>query len=179
MTAPGIFVSQLDQCQRQKHSNPAERRSPHHNKTAGKQSIIGESCHKYYFCREKRQTCLCRDKISNVIFWRQKFCRGKHIFVSTKSCFVATHMCLSRQNTYFVATKVLSRQAYFCLDKHVFVATKHLSSRDNRMLVCRDNTCLSRQKIKRNLVGTNACLSRQKLYLCQLPPMIAKSWFTH
>ena len=48
--------------------------------------IIGGSCHKYHFCRDK------------------------HVFV-------ATNMCLIGQNTSFVATTVLSRQAYFCRDK--------------------------------------------------------------
>ena len=68
------------------------------------------------------------------------------IFVAIKR-FVATNMCLSRQNTSFITTKVclsrqnfcrdkimfvatitcLSRQKYTCRDKHVFVVTKVLS----------------------------------------------------
>ena len=36
--------------------------------------------HKYHFCRDK------------------KFCRDKHVFVTTKKSFVATKVCLSRQN---------------------------------------------------------------------------------
>ena len=141
MTAPDIFVSQLDQCQRQKHTYPAERRSPHHNKTAGKQSIIRESCHKYHFCRDKRQTYLCRDKISNAILSRQTFCRGKHTFVATKTCFVATNMSLRRQNTSLVATKVCLSvvTTRVCPDKRSNV----IRSRQTR--VCRDKnyTCSS------------------------------------
>ena len=75
-------------------------------------SIVGWSCHKYRFCRDKSfvatNTCLSRQNTS----------------------FVGTKVCMSRQNFrpdkhVFVATNIiLSRQAYFCRDKHVFVATK-------------------------------------------------------
>ena len=66
-------------------------------------TIIGGSCHKSHFCRDKS-------------------------------------LCLSRQNTSFVATKVcLSRQ---------------------KLCVCRDKC----------FVATNIFLSRPKLYLRQLPP---------
>ena len=37
---------------------------------------------------------------ANIAFSRQKFCPDKHTFV-------ATNMCLSRQNTSFVATKMI------------------------------------------------------------------------
>ena len=65
-------------------------------------SVIGGSCHKYHFCRDKimfvatsillsRQTRVCRDKsklvATNVIVWRQKFCGSKHTFVPTKDVF--------------------------------------------------------------------------------------------
>ena len=94
--------------------------------------VIGGSCHKYHFCRDKSSvaaTRVFRDKqvfflAKTRLLFRQKYaCRDKRIFVATKP--------LSRQ--IFVAiniilfTKLLSRQAYFCRDKHVFVATKHLS----------------------------------------------------
>ena len=71
---------------------------------------------------------------------RQKYaCRNK--------TFVATKLCLSRQNI-FVATNI-------CCEKHVFVATN--------ILLSPQKTCLS----------TNTCfLSRQKWYLWQLPPVI-------
>ena len=86
---------------------------------------------------------------------QQKFYRDKHVFCRTKSIFSR------RDNHNFVATKVLSRQAYFCHDKQVssnnFVATKVLS---RQAYFCRD---------KRRVL----CLSRQKLYLWQLPPMIS------
>ena len=73
--------------------------------------------------------------------------------------FVATNMCLSRQNKSFVATKVcLLRQNFcciffFCRDKHTFVATKGVFCRDKHVFV------------------TTKRLSRQK-YLWQLPPII-------
>ena len=86
-------------------------------------TIIGGSCHKYNFCRDKTRP-LSRQKYA---------CRDKR--------FVATKLCLSRQKRrrivttkmihVFVATKhvfcrdktILSRQNYACRDKHVFVAT--------------------------------------------------------
>ena len=55
-------------------------------------SIIGGSCHKYHFCRDKGLS--------------PKDCRDKHVFCGDKSMFVATNV-------------FLSRQAYFCRDKHV------------------------------------------------------------
>ena len=71
-------------------------------------SIIGGSCNKYHFCRDKH--VFCRDK-------------------SMLDVFVATKLCVATKYFYcdktFVATKDV-----FCLekhDKHVFVSTKPLS----------------------------------------------------
>ena len=52
-------------------------------------SIIGGSCHKYHFCRDKtrllsRQKYACRDKTFCTV---QRFCRKKHTFVATKHVF--------------------------------------------------------------------------------------------
>ena len=81
--------------------------------------IIGRSCHKYHFCRDKSicrdkhdikytfveiKDVICRDKI---MFSQQKFCRDQHTFD-------VTNILLSRQKTCFV---VLSRQK-FCRDKY-------------------------------------------------------------
>ena len=90
--------------------------------TAAPETIIGGSCYKYHFCREKTRL-------------------------------------LSGQNTSFVATKLLSQQAYFCRDKHLsgqtyFVATKVLPRRlllSRQTRVCRDKTrLLSQQKCCRD-----------------------------
>ena len=104
----------------------------------------------------------------------------------------------------FVATKVcLSRQNYVCLDKHVFVMTKLLSqqivvptnilSRQTRIFVikhvfCRDKimqvlflvtpkvllrqTRVCRDKYTFVTTKPDTCLCRQKLYLWQLPLLI-------
>ena len=88
-----------------------------------RKTITGESCHKKY-----------------------NFCCDKHIFVATKHFllplkhayrdkkFVTTNIFLSRQifvaANNFVATKVLSGQAYFCCNTHVFVVTKDMLSCD-------------------------------------------------
>ena len=71
--------------------------------------IIGGSCYKYHFCRDKNY--VCRDKYY--------VCRDKYLlsqrFYGDKKYFVATNIKNSRQNL---------RQAYFCRDKRrVFVAT--------------------------------------------------------
>ena len=66
-------------------------------------AIIGGSCHKYHFYRDKHKHVFVAPK---VCLPRHKFCRDKHTFVPTKAIFVATKICLSRQNTSFVTTKV-------------------------------------------------------------------------
>ena len=87
------------------------------------------------FCRDRHvfvatRHVFCRDKIMQVsLLSRQKFCRHKHVSVATNIC---CDIFLVNKHD-FVATKVLSRQAYFCRDKgrvlsrrdkHLFVATK-------------------------------------------------------
>ena len=92
--------------------------------------IIGGTCHKYHFCRHKHMFV------------------AKHVFVATKHVFCRDKTrLLSRQNTSFVATKIcLSRQNYACRYKHV-VATNIILSRQN---FCR---------YKHTFVATNTCLS--------------------
>ena len=73
-------------------------------------AIIGGSCHKYHFCRDKY--LFCRGK--------RTFVATKHVFRRDKSILVATNTCLQfcRGKHTYVATKdVLSRQAYFCCYK--------------------------------------------------------------
>ena len=74
--------------------------------------IVGVSCHKYHFCRDKHVSC--RDKsmlVATKLLSRQAyFCRDKRRVLWTGICHDKT----------FVATKIL----YFCGDKHTFVATK-------------------------------------------------------
>ena len=67
----------------------------------------------------------------------------KYHFCSDKYVFVATNMCLSRQNKSFVATKVcLSRQNVYlsCICRDIYVATNTYLLRQT---FCRDknNTC--------------------------------------
>ena len=72
--------------------------------------IIGGSCHKYHFCRDKHVSC--RDKsmlvATKLLSPQAYFCRDKRRVLWTGICHDKT----------FVATK------YFCCDKHTFVATK-------------------------------------------------------
>ena len=67
-------------------------------------TIIGGSCHKYHFCRDKRPVCrVCRDKKKRLLLRQKYACRDR--------IFVATSIFLSRQKTLY-------------RDKHVLVATK-------------------------------------------------------
>ena len=141
-------------------------------------TIIGESCHKCDFCRDKHMFVMTK----HVFCHNKNVCHDKHIFVMTK---------VDKHN--FVATKVLLRQAYFCCNKHVFVATKVSLCCDKSMLVAtkllsqQTRVCLdkylSQQKFchDKNILSrpTQKHLSRQKWNLWQLPPMIENRQTTH
>ena len=124
--------------------------------------IIGGSCHKHDFCRDK-------------------FCHDQHLLRQNMS-FVMTKICLSRQklchdkmkfiatNT-FVMTKLLSQQ--------MFVTTKHAFCHDKSMLndvchdeyllwqkFCHDTKSFCRDK---SFLATKDVLSQQKLSWWQLP----------
>ena len=70
-------------------------------------------------------------------------------------------VCRDKHN--FVATKLLSRQAYFCGDEHVFVVTNicHKHCRDKHNSVA-GSLVLSPQET--SFVATDTCLSRQFFY---------------
>ena len=130
-------------------------------------AISGVSCHKYRFCRDKHVFVS-----TNASLWRQNTS-----FIATKVCLprktsVATKLYLSRKNI-FVVTKVLSRQIIFCRDKHVFVAIMILLSRKNTCFVafvvtnifCRDKTCQINKNMPRQAYfysNKTRLLSRQK-----------------
>ena len=146
----------------------------------GQVFITGGSCHRYHFYRDKskfRHLCYKRVFVAtkHVFLSRQKYACDK-TFVATK------RFCCDKHN--FVATKLLSRQAYFC--------------RDERRVLSR-HTCLWRQKYASRIflsrqntsfVSTNTRLSRQtrvcrgktfvvtKMILRQLSPMISISLWT-
>ena len=84
--------------------------------------IIGRSCHKYHFCRDKSLLLQTR-----LLSGQKYACRYKTFFATNT---------LSRQK-YFVATNIiLSRQKYACRDKTFFTTT-----------YCRDKNILSRQSL--------------------------------
>ena len=117
--------------------------------------VIGGSCHKYHFCRDKH-AC---DKTNLSL--QQKY--NKNVLVTTK--LVRTELYLLRQ--IFVTTNIiLSWQKFghgFCHDKSVLVTTKYLLWQNCLAKFCHD---------KHTFEGINTCLSWQKLYLWQLQPMI-------
>ena len=89
---------------------------------------------------------------------KYNFCRDKS--------FVRTNTCLSRQNMYFVPTKLCLLQQNICRDKHNFVATSLPLSRQTR--VCR-NKYLSRQTYlcrDKSFLSRQAYFCRDKNYIC-------------
>ena len=122
--------------------------------------IIGGSCHKYNFCRDKNvfvttKPVFCCDKnmhdkivfvatkclsqqifiATNTCFSRQKFCRDKHTLVAPRVCrdkriFVMTTVLSRRLFLFFVTTNILLLRQNLCRDKHTFVATKDVFCRD-------------------------------------------------
>ena len=95
--------------------------------------VIGESCYKYHFCRDKHvfvatKHVFCRNRSMLVV---KKLLSQQTYFCHDKT-FVATNIC---HDKHFVATKVLLRQAYFCCNKHMFVTTKHNFCHNKSMLV--------------------------------------------
>ena len=112
-------------------------------------SIIGGSCHKYNFCRDKtrllsRQKYACRDNITggncynNHFFARQtRVCRDKITFVTKYFC---------RDKTVFWSNQRIIGgicHKYICRNKRMFVATK---------VFCHDKITfqVSRQKLYRS-----------------------------
>ena len=107
-------------------------------------TIIGGSCHKYHFCRDKHVFVrVCREKtrlLSRQKYAQPYFCPDK--ILSRQAYFVATKVCLSRQKTtttktnfcrnkhknldkkYFLATNIILSRRKFCRGKHTFVSTK-------------------------------------------------------
>ena len=98
-------------------------------------TIIGGSCHKYHFCRDKsfvaintclwRHTRICLDKTRSFVcyfFPRQKYaCRNEIMFVAAKYIFSRQKLCRGKHT--FVATKDMFVQTHVCRVK-TFVATK-------------------------------------------------------
>ena len=80
-------------------------------------AIIGWSCHKYHFCRDK--TWLLSRQNTNIFLSQQNVCRDRYLSPTN-----ITNTCLSRQNKSFVGTKVCLSRQKFCRDKHIWVATK-------------------------------------------------------
>ena len=85
------------------------------------------------------------------------------IFVMTKDkrVFVGTNMCLSRQNTSFVATKVM------------FITTKLLSPQN---YVCHDKTFVATKLCVTEWPGSFTCLSRQNFHHQKNDTCIIFSW---
>ena len=81
--------------------------------------IIGWSCQKYHFCRDKYVFVATKQSfvMTKVCLLRQKFCCDIIMFVVTK-------LCLLWQKHVFVATNIILSREKFCHDKHTFAVTK-------------------------------------------------------
>ena len=116
-----------------------------------------------------------------------KLCLSRQTCVFRGKCFIVTNTCCNKNN--FVATNVLSPQANtsfvatkICLSREN-LSQQNYVCRDQSMLVCLDKIFLSPQNFcreKHTFVATKhvfvstRLLSRQKLYFWQLPPMIER-----
>ena len=97
--------------------------------------MVGGSCHKYHFCRDKSFN-FCRDK--HVFVSTKYFCRNKSFVMTNKHNFVCLSKShVSRDKMFVASNRILSQQAYFCRDKRRVLSwpTIYLS-RQTR--VCRD-----------------------------------------
>ena len=101
-------------------------------------SVTTNTClsqQKHIFCHDKSMLAATKH-VSSHTFVLTNICRDKHNFVA-KSLLLSQQMCLLRQNTFFVATKVCLSQQNFCCDGQVllllrqkyFVATSKILSR--------------------------------------------------
>ena len=106
--------------------------------------IVGGSCRKYNFCRNK--TCLllqrkyafvttkilCHNKhnlvATKVLSW-QKTCLLHQKYACHNKTFVITRLCLLQQ--IFIVTNILLRQAYFCPGKRCVLLWQNLSRDKN------------------------------------------------
>ena len=122
------------------------------------QIIIGWSCHKYHFCRNKSFVA------SNTCLSQRKFCLNKYTFVTTKDTF-----CCDKH--VFVTTKVcLSRQNYVCRDKclswhdKTFVATKIIlvavPTNDNKVNTHKNNFKWGTETINNKKIITFTCVNQ-------------------
>ena len=79
--------------------------------------IIGVSCHKYHFCRDKSMLVVTN------IFLSWHICHDNYIFVMTIfllwQVFVVTKQNFCRSKSVLVMTKLLPRQTCFCRDKYL------------------------------------------------------------
>ena len=131
----------------------------------------------YHWLEQPQRPHFCRDKSFLRHFCNKRvFVGTKHVFLSRQkyACdktFVATKIfCCDKHN--FVATKLLSRQAYFCRDERRVLSRHTRVCGDKSMLLayfCRDKTrLLSRQtracRDKHVFVAAKL-LSWQKWYL--------------
>ena len=90
------------------------------HKVPTKNSIVGGSCHKYDFCRDKHA--------KTRLLSRQKYaCRYFFLFYFFK---LYKHVLYLSPNNSFVATNIILSRQKFCRNKHIFVATKDLFCRD-------------------------------------------------
>ena len=101
--------------------------------------VIGEGCHKYHFCRDKRfAACVC---FVTLLLSRQKYVLSRQKYV----CFVATKVCVFFRDNFFTRL-LLSRQ------KRVYCGKTSVATKVILASFCFDNTRL---------------LSRQTNYVCR------------
>ena len=168
-------------------------------------AIIGGSCHKYHFCRDKSfvatntHTHTSREVERQLIVLLAKGWQNVQQvdlwtwFVIDTICVVTKRAGVTKVSLAGAATSlifvltiiILSRQIYFSRDKHMFVATKHLFCQDKSMLVATKQACFCRDKQawfcrdKRGVLSQKRCLARQKCTCGSSRQWYKRCNFTH
>ena len=115
---------------------------------------------------------------TKVCLSRQNFCRNNQVFVATE-CFCRDKtfvpINISSDKHVFLAIKVWSRQTYFCRNKHVcFFARKHVFCRETNMLVETELLLQQTHICRDKTFVTTKVWSRQN-YVCRNQTFVATS----
>ena len=144
------------------------------------ESIISGSCYKYHNKHNFVATSILLSRQIRICRGKTRLLRDKSMLAASKPLSRQNYVCrdkrfvATKENTYFVATKICLSRENICRDKHVllrqiFVATNIILSRQTRLSSQKKYACCDK-----TFVATKLCLSWQKWYLWQLPPMTGK-----
>ena len=126
-------------------------------RTKIREIIIGGSCHKYYFCRDKRRTLVCRDK-TRLLSRQMYSCRDNFFLVISSSNWILmscqphrvtsgqsnsghkqTHTSKLFSHTYRPSVKSIYKTNHFANMKHTHTNISSVAAKQQQQQnVCRD-----------------------------------------